>query len=498
MEGEYETEFSVYTNQRNIDWKQVNWTQIKERVKNLQQKIFHYAQTNNYRKLRQYQKLLVRSLSARLWAVRLVTEINRGKYTPGIDGCIVKNATEKVNLAESLKIKNYKSDPVKVRWIPKANGTKRKLGIPTIRDRAMQALIMLVMDPEWESRFEPHSFGFRPGRNAIDAVSHIATVLMNRKGRISHAHWVFDADITSCFDNIKHESLLTKIQYFPFHRIIRKWLKSGAITRIGFEKSRRGTPQGGVISPLLANIALDGLERIFNIYTRSGNYIPPSHRSGQNKHIALFRYADDFIVLAPSKEILIKYVIPKIKDFLSLIGLELNDAKTQVRNVSEGFNFLGFTFRRFFYQNGNIKKFTYYPNKKRLNRFLESLKDYIKRNWNIDIKVLIKALNTRIIGFCNYYRWSNAHKAFIYLSWRIWRLTWLWAKCRHPKRNSKWLRNHYWKTIGNSRWVFTHQGVRLVKPYERTIQWWKYPKVRINSSPYNPNDLKYWLNRQKN
>ena len=295
MDGRREIENNfIRTNQRvQIEWDQIDWSQVKHQVENKQQKIFRDAQRGNFWRVKQYQKLLVRSLSARLLAVKLVTEINAGRNTPGIDGHLVKTRKAKISLTESLKLRNYKPNPVKVKWISKPNGNRRKLGIPTIRDRVMQALILLAMEPEWETKFEPHSFGFRPGRSAIDAVSHITNTLIHRKGCRPHPGWVFDADITKCFDNIDHGALLVEINNSPFQKIIRKWLKSGLISKIGFERQKKGIPQGGVIRPLLANIALDGLERQFGIYSRTGKYIPPSHRRGYNKDVALFRYADD-------------------------------------------------------------------------------------------------------------------------------------------------------------------------------------------------------------
>lgn len=498
MEGRQETE-NVCTNQRmQIDWNQVNWFQVKHQVERMQQKIFRDAQTGNFRSVNKLQRLLVKSLSARLLAVRLVTEINTGRNTPGIDGCLYRTDREKVSLVESLRFKNYKPNPVKVRWISKPSGGKRKLGIPTIRDRAMQTLVLMAMDPEWETKFEPHSFGFRPGRSAIDAVSHLWYTLIHRKGCKPHPGWVFDADISSCFDNIDHDALLSKIEGSPFQGIIEAWLKSGSISRVGFERTEKGTPQGGVISPLLANIALDGLERQFGIYSRTGKYKSPSIRSGYNKDVSLFRYADDFIIFAPSRGVLVDYVIPKIKSSLLTVGLSLNEAKTRIVNVSDGFKFLGFTFRRFYRQDGSIKEFIYFPSRDRLDRFIAKLKNYIKLNWNVDVKNLIKGLNRRIRGFCNYFKWSTAYKAFSYLSYRIWELMWQWAKHRHRrKRSRKWIRNHYWKAVGNSRWIFSFKGVHLVEPYTLTAQWWKWPKIRIHTSPYDPDAIEYWETRQQ-
>jgi len=497
MNGWHETKQVCTIQQVQLSWEHINWTQIKHEVENLQQKIFRETQIGNFRKVNQLQKLLVRSLFARRLAVRIITEINQGRNTPGINGKLYKTANEKEKLVENLKFKDYIPNPVRTVWIPKPNGDKRKLGIPTIRDRAMQTLCLLAMDPEWEAKFEPHSFGFRPGRSALDTVHHIYSTLMHQKGRRPHPGWVLDADISKCFDNIDHEALLAKIKGSPFQKTIKGWLKVGTVSKIGFERTMKGTPQGGAISPLLANIALDGLERQFGIYTRTGNYKSPAHRSGQDKDVALFRYADDFIILAPSKESLINYILPKVRIFLSKVGLSLNEGKTRILNVSEGFKFLGFTFQRFYRRDGSIRVLLFVPSRERLDRFLTNLKKYIRYYWNKDVKELIKGLNRRIIGFCNYFKWSSAYKAFSYLSHRIWELLWRWACRRHHKRNITWIRQYYWKTVGNSNWIFSHQGVHMREPYTLCAQWWKYPKVRIHTSPYDLTAFNYWKERRE-
>lgn len=499
MEGMRETGNTVRANQRmQIQWIQVNWAHIKSRVEKSQQLIFRDAQTGNWHSVKQRQKLLVRSLSARLLAVRLVCEINDGKNTPGIDGVICIKGEQKVALAESLKFIKYRPDPVKTTWIPKPNGDLRRLGIPTMKDRAMQMLVLLAMNPQWEAKFELHSFGFRPGKSAIDAVHHISNTLMHRKGYKVHPGWILDADISKCFDTIDHEALLRKIGDSPFKEEIRAWLKSGAISSVGFEETKKGTPQGGVISPLLANIALDGLERQFAIYSKNGNYLRPSKRAGLNKDVAVFRYADDFIVLAPSKEILEQYVISKVRSFLATVGLSLNDAKTRVVNISEGVEFLGFCFRRFYRRNGEIKKFTFYPSRARLDRFMDKLTEYVKLTWNKDVREIIAGMNRRIVGVCNYFRWSDAHDAFSYLDTRIVDLVLRWARYRHKGRGKRWLVNRYFRQVGNRKWVFSYLGIDLILPSQlRVLKWWKWPKVRIDASPFNPDQVDYWCQRRK-
>ena len=229
MNGWYETKQVCTIQQVQLNWEHINQTQIKHEVENLQQKIFRETQIGNFRNVKQLQKLLVRSLSARRLAVRGITGVNRGRNTPGIDGKLYNTANVKEKLVESLKNKDYTPNHVRTVWIPKPNGDKRKLGIPTIRDRVMQTLCLLAMDPEWEAKFEPHSFGFRPGRSAFDAVHHIFSTLIHQKGRRPHPGWVLDADISKCFDNIDHGTLLEKIKNSPFQKTIKAWLKSGTL-----------------------------------------------------------------------------------------------------------------------------------------------------------------------------------------------------------------------------------------------------------------------------
>nr|MDO8086858.1 reverse transcriptase domain-containing protein [Candidatus Sigynarchaeum springense] len=339
MDGRCETSSDelVHTEQRAlIEWKGVDWSTVQSHVEKIQQNIFRETRAGNFSRASKLQKLLVKSLPARLLAVRRVTEHNRGRLTPGIDGVVCIKDADKVALVESLRSKKYNPVPSRVVWIPKPNVGQRRLGILTMLDRAKQAIVMCAMDPEWEAKFEPHSFGYRPGRSAIDAVQYIGKDLMHYKGYKPHPGWVLDADISKCFDNIDHDALLAKIKGSPFYSLIQRWLKSGAISDIGFEETERGTPQGGVISPLLANIALTGLESQFGIYSVSGRYLPPSERRGLNKGIMVYRLADDFIILAPSKEVIEEYVLPKVRSFLAIAGLNLNEAKTRITNVSDG------------------------------------------------------------------------------------------------------------------------------------------------------------------
>ena len=484
----------ISTNQSpKMQWDLINWETTARGVARLQQKIFRDARAGNLSRMRKLQKLLVRSRNARLMAVKGVTEENPGRTTPGVDGFTCRTKQQKMELAEGLRVKDYRPSPVKVVMIPKPSGGKRRLGIPTVKDRAMQALVKYALEGEWEAKFEPHSFGFRPGRNAIDAAHHLYGTLIQHKGAREQPGWILDADIAKCFDRIDHNALLNKLGAFPFRGVIRSWLKSGAISEIGFERTDRGTPQGGVISPLLANIALDGMERLFGIYTRTGRYIGPSRRTGPNKDVSVFRYADDFVVVAPTRDVIETHVMPKLGAFLAGAGLEFSESKTKIRHITGGFSFLGFRFQRFNRRSGKFKELKMQPDRERIDRFLKRFKEFARTQWNKDVKAFIRAMNLRIKGACNYYRWSDTFSIFPYMSHRIFEILWQWARKRHNyRRGKKWIKERYWKVIPRSAWTFSWEGVTLIDPYECTVQWWKYASVRIESSPFNEQEAPYW------
>jgi RNA-directed DNA polymerase len=240
------------------------------------------------------------------------------------------------------------------------------------------------------------------------------------------------------------------------------------------------------------------MELLFGAFTKTGKYVSPVNRKGINKQILFFRYADDFVVFAISKEVLESHVIPKITAFLAEIGLSLNLEKTRIVNISEGFEFLGFRFQRYFRKDGTIKELDFCPSRKRLDQFLEKTKEYIKLHWNKDVAEIIKGLNYKIVGFCNYFKWSKANRAFGYLSYRLWEQLWRWAMKRHPWRRRKWIRQRYWQSTERSNWTFTWQGKTLVQPYTRYEKgWWKRPKLRILASPFDPSLKDYWEKRRK-
>jgi len=239
------------------------------------------------------------------------------------------------------------------------------------------------------------------------------------------------------------------------------------------------------------------MERLFGIYTKNGKYLRPCSRRGLNRLVSLFRYADDFIAIAPTKEILENYVRPRVEAFLASIGLTLSESKTRVVHITEGFTFLGFKFQRFLRRSGEYKELVMQPDRERIDRFILKLKEFVYKNWNQDVKEIIKGLNLRIRGACNYYKWSNSNRLFGYMGHRIFDLLWLWSKKRHPTRGKKWLKNRYWQVTKRSYWEFQWEGTSLVEPYQYSVQWWKRPKVRILTSPFDEQESQYWKRRKE-
>jgi len=439
------------------------------------------------------QKLLVRSHSARLLAVRRVTQENKGKYTPGIDGQIYVTSKERAELAEEVRqtnIFNYKCKPLRRVYIPKSSGDKRPLGIPTVKDRVMQMLVKLTLEPEWEARFEPHSHGFRPGRRCMDAIWQIwASIKV--QGKQKRSAWILDADISGCFDNINHEALLKRV---PVFRVtVRRWLESGIIEFEKYYQTKAGTPQGGIISPLLANIALDGMERLFGMENSKGNYTTPARRLGENKGLNLIRYADDFVVTAPSKEKIISYVLPKLQAFLKERGMELNEVKTEIVHRDEGFDFLGFNIRQYHSRARSVCLAK--PSKKAVKRHLEHVKTVISMSKQMKADELISKLNPIIRGWANYYCYSSAKETFNYIDYRIWKMLWQWCLRRHKDKGKQWIRHRYFMNLAKRKWIFGERKENVLLFCRSFRAGVKYIPVKGYSSPYDASLNEYWSNR---
>lgn len=492
------------------EWKDINWRKLERNLFKLQKRIYQASSRGDVKLVRKLQKLLISSRSARAISVRRVTQDNQGKKTAGVDG--VKSLTPKQRLTLINEIKlGSKVKPTRRVWIPKP-GTeeKRPLGIPTMFDRALQALVKLALEPEWEARFEPNSYGFRPGRSCHDAIGAIFCAIKQKN------KYVLDADISKCFDRINHDVLLKKLNTYPtLRRQIRAWLKAGFMDGKSLFPTDEGTPQGGVISPLLANVALHGLEEL--IMGLAPKFDMKRHDNTQMsvrdklKSISLIRYADDFVVVHENLEV-IKLCKTEIEKWLSDIGLELKPSKTRLAHTlnkledeEPGFNFLGFNVRQLpvgKYNSGRVRgkilgfKTIITPSKESQKRHYRKVAEVIDNSRGLDQATLIKKLNPIIRGWCNYFSTVVSQKIFERL-WHlvVWKLL-KWGRHRHRNKGRGWIRLKYFKTVEGNNWVFvTREGknpLMLIQHSSTEIK--RYVKVKGIASPYD-GDWIYWSSR---
>lgn len=471
-------------------WHDVNWRKTHRTVRRLRQRIYRATQEGDLKKVRSLQRLMLNSYSNVLLSVRRVTQENRGKDTAGVDRVLVKTPKARMKLVKDLVINNKDWKPKSTRrvYIPKANGKQRPLGIPTIRDRCLQAIVKNALEPHWEAKFEGCSYGFRPGRSTHDAIGKIylcARPHLTKK-------WVIDADISGCFDNINHEKLIELIGNFPARKMIRLWLKAGYVDNNTFHPTEAGTPQGGIISPLLANIALHGLEKHLGVkYKKRGEV--------DSKRI-LVRYADDFVIFCESAEDA-KEATKLTEEFLSSRGLSLSKEKTKTLHITEGFDFLGFHIRH--YRVSNTKtgfKLLIKPSRKTIKNIKSKIRLAFLKHKSTHIGVLINEVNPIIRGTANYLNKVVSSHAFKKLDSYLFTRQVRYAKYRHPQKPTSWTRDKYWGRLNltrKSKWDFGDKsnGTCMLKFSWTNIK--RHSMVIKNYSPDDPSLKDYWQKRTK-
>ena len=473
LERSVESSTSSSSSIQSIWESDINWKRAENYVRRMQERIYYHTTCQHWSKVKNLQKLLAKSYYAKVLAIREVTQRNNGKNTPGIDNKIYDTSNKRWHLSEEqFDYKSHKPLPLKRVFIPKPDGSQRPLGIPTIHDRIMQMIVKFALEPEFEAKFEPNSYGFRPGRRTMDAIAQIR----NHLGAINGRQWVLDADISKCFDSISHDYLLKQIPTFT--KIIRNWLKVGVIEFGMFSETESGTPQGGIISPLLANIALHGMETLFQ---------------GQ-RNISLVRYADDFVVIANSKEILERDVLPKLESFLELRGLHFNNAKTRIVQRTEGFTFLGFHIKYLKKPKIFSSILLISPPKTNISKMLQSLTMIFRKCLQKPLKEVIVQANWLIRGWTYYYRFSNAKRWFNYVQHRIFLIVWRILRRRHADKGSKWLKSTYFKEIDSTHWNLSEDNFTLFSPVSIPIK--NYIKVYESFSPFDRMQKLYWKHRQ--
>jgi RNA-directed DNA polymerase len=473
-----------------VDWPSINWRHVDDDVRRLRQRIFTASKAGDLAKVRNLQKLMLRSRANALLSVRRVTQINAGRKTAGIDGEVVVLPEEQAELADWMQNRAapWTPKPVKRVYISKANGRRRPLGIPVIADRSLQALTLNALEPEWEARFEPRSYGFRSGRGCQDAIQ---AIFNSVSGKNAKRLWVLDADLAGAFDHLDHDHLLTSLGTFPGRGLIAQWLKAGVVEKGRLTPTGEGSPQGGVISPLMMNVALHGMETAAGVRYRTTGLNAGATIPG---YPTLIRYADDLLALCHSRE-QAEQVQAKLAGWLVPRGLTFNDDKTSIRHLDvEGCDFLGFTIRRF---NG---KLLIKPSKAAMRRIRERLTAEVKALRGANAAAVIAKLNPIIKGWAAYYRGVVSSKAFARLDNHMWRLTYKWAKHSHSNKPRNWIVKRYFGQFNPSRqdhWVF---GDRDSGAYLTRFAWTKivrHVQVKGGASPDDPTLTDYWASRRR-
>jgi len=482
------------------EWADIDWRRAQRRVKNLRQRLYRATENGQWNKVRSLTKLMLRSHSNLLVSVRHVTQESAGRKTAGLDGQTALTPTARGQLVKEMQDHTlWQAQPAKRIYIPKANGKLRPLSIPTMKNRVAQTVVKNALEPSWEARFEANSYGFRPGRSCQDAIEHCHARLRTGKN-CPNDRWILDGDLQSAFDTINHDFILTRLGPIPGRELVKQWLKAGYVETEVLNPTDRGTAQGAVVSPLLLNIALDGMERLLDQYPKVKEYT--IHSQGRtwtsrvkSKKYGFSRYADDLLVTAQTRED-IEAIKPILTDWLRIRGLTFNEEKTQIVPIEHGVNFLGVHIRHF---GGRCLTV---PQKDKVLSFLKEVRAWLKTHPTVKPEAVISHLNPVLRGWANYYKHSASKRVFSYVDDQVWKALWAWALRRHPHKGKQWVAKKYFlrestgwtlKAAVRSRSgqpkVITLHKLRSV-PIERHV------KVKGTASPDDSTLGHYWQDRR--
>jgi RNA-directed DNA polymerase len=471
-------------------WDAVDWRACEESVRRLRQRIFTASQAGDLKRVRSLQKLMLRSRANTLSSVRRVTERNAGRKTAGVDGEVVLTPEAKMDLVGWVQhsTEPFRARPVRRVYIPKKRGSakRRPLGIPVIVDRVQQARVVNALEPEWEARFEPRSYGFRPGRGCHDAIEAIHQV---GKGKRSKRRWVLDADLAAAFDQINHDHLLKQLGSFPARGMVKQWLKAGVVEDGRFAQTEEGVPQGGVISPVLLNVALHGMEQAAGVRYHTTGRMAGYTVTGSP---VLIRYADDLVALCHSRHEALE-VKARLARWLEPRGLVFNEDKTRIVTLDEGFDFLGFNVRS--YRGKLLTK----PSKAAQRRVRERLRTEMRSLRGTNAQAVLERLNPIVRGWSAYYRGAASSEIFSTLDHYMWKLTYKWGVYSHSDKSRRWVIDRYFGMFNKSRrdrWVF---GDRASGAYLLKFAWTRivrHQMVKGGASPDDPALAQYWAERR--
>jgi RNA-directed DNA polymerase len=473
-----------------LRWRQIDWRRVEADVRRLRQRIFTASQAGDLKKVRSLQKLMLRSRANTLVSVRRVTERNAGRLTAGVDGEVVLTPEAKMQLVDRIEhqAEPFKALPVRRVYIPKPGSAKRRaLGIPVILDRCHQARVVNALEPEWEARFEPRSYGFRPGRGCHDA---IAAIYLTVKGRTPRRRWILDADLAAAFDRISHDHILAMLGAFPARGMVAQWLKAGVVEKGRLSRTEEGTPQGGVVSPVLLNVALHGMEQAAGV-----RYHTTGTDAGQTVagSPVVIRYADDLLALCHTKQEAFE-VKARLAGWLAPRGLVFNEDKTRVVTLEEGCDFLGCNVRRYH------GKLLIKPSKAAVRRIRERLRAEMRALRGANVVAVLIRLNPIIRGWAAYYRGVVSSETFAALDDYMWRLAYKWAVHSHSNKSRAWVIARYFGVFNKSRrdrWVF---GDRKSGAYLLKFAWTRIVRhqlVRSGASLDDPALAEYWAERRR-